>query len=185
MRLTTWWPKVFVNQRDKICLIAALLSLFLTTTVQAQEGLTGRSVTFSILTFDDPRTPLFQSRRHSAVVVDGIEFGVGREGAQNDLDAVPVLVDISDSRIEINYSIADTPTGLLASARFNGYVLDFHTDCKLFGSASVDRGSTNVPFTNDRLSHENGVLSVNVAGIAYTRESRIVIDVQVNACATS
>ena len=37
------------------------------------------------------------------MVGDGVEFGLGPEGAQNGLDVVPVEIEILPRRIEISY----------------------------------------------------------------------------------
>ena len=140
----------------------------------------GRVVTFHILTYDDPDKPLFVGRDHKTKVTEGVEFGLGTEGAQNDLDVVPVFVDISDARIEISYVVAEP--GEFAEARFNGYVLTFESDCLLFQNAWVDRSFSNMPMTNDRVSFDGGSLYLNVSGLEHDGNSRFAIDLDLAEC---
>ena len=146
----------------------------------AEATLLGRTVTFQILTYDDRDRPLFVGRTHTARVGNGQEFGLRYEGAQNDLDVVPILVDISADRMEVRYENAIP--GELAEAAFNGYVFGFATDCLLFQGARVDRRFTNLPITDNKIFVERGTLFINVAGLRYDRYSRFAINFEVGDC---
>ena len=146
----------------------------------AEPSLMGRTVEFSIQTYDDPDKPYFSGRVHSAIVSEGIEFGLGREGAQNELDVVPILVNIGAGSVEISYSIADP--GELASARFNGYIIEFLSDCELLGRAGIDQTATNVEIDNKRVSHDANTLMVDVSGLRHYRESKITVKLAVLDC---
>jgi hypothetical protein len=146
----------------------------------AKPSLMGRTVEFSVQTYDDPENPYFAGQVHSTVVSEGIEFGLGREGIQNELDVVPVLVNIGKSSVEISYSISDP--GELASAKFNGYIINFITECELLGRARIDPTVTNVEIDNKRISNDGTTLSVDVSGLRYNRESRISVSLEVQDC---
>lgn len=146
----------------------------------ADPSLAGRTVEFSVQAYNDPENPFFSGRTHRAVVTDGIEFGLGREGTQNDLDVVPVLVNIDENGIEISYSIADP--GALASARFNGYIIRFLTKCELLDGARINQSGTNVEIDDKRISNDATTIMVNVSGIWYNRDSRIAVDLKVRDC---
>jgi hypothetical protein len=147
---------------------------------RAEPTLMGRTVSLHILTYDDPDKPLFVGRVHKSRVTDGVEFGLGTEGAQNNLDVVPILVDVSDTRVEVRYSVAEP--GELAEARFNGYVLSFASDCLLFRNAWVDRAFSNLPMTNSRVSFDGGTLFLDVSGFRHDRDSRFAIDLDLAEC---
>jgi len=148
--------------------------------VNAEQTLTGRSVEFSVQTYNDPQNPFFAGRVHKAIVSEGIEFGLGREGAQNNMDVVPILVDIDENSIEISFSISDP--GILASARFNGYIIKFPTDCALLRGARIDQDNTNVEIDNKRISNDATTVMVNVSGLRNDRTSRIAVDLDVRDC---
>lgn len=146
-----------------------------------EPTLFGRGVTFRILTYDDRDHPLYVGRLHRAEVTRSVEFGLGREGEQNELDVVPVQVDISATRIEVRYVNAEP--GELAEAVFNGYVLAFDTECLLFQGARVDRVFSNLPMTADRVTSDGGTLYLDVSGLSYDRRSRFAVDFDVADCA--
>ena len=148
-----------------------------------EETLMGRSVVFSVLAYDDPARPLFLGRRHDAVVTDGIEFGLVSEGVQNDLDVLPVLIDISATRIEMTYPTA--PPSTVHPSKFNGYVLEFLTDCLLFQSASIDQAATTLPLTEDNVFWEFGTLYINLSGFDTNTQTRVAVDFTVADCAIS
>ena len=145
-------------------------------------GLSGRSVVFSVLTYDTPATPLFIGRNYAAKVVPGPEFGLVREGT-SDFEVVPVVVDLSDQRIDLSY--VHTPPGQFASATFNGYVLTFPTDCVLIGGAQIDRATTTLPLTNASLIMTPVSLSIDVAGLQFDQTTRIGVKVSVMDCPLS
>jgi len=177
------WPGLPGRVRRALTCSAILASVILTVyplPSHADPTLMGRTVTLHVLTYDDPDSPLFVGHSHRAKVTEDTEFGLDAEGAQNDLDVVPILVDVSGARIEIRYSAAEP--GELAEATFNGYVLSFDTDCLLFHNAWVDRAFSNLPMTNDRVWFEVGTLFLNVSGFHHDRESRFAIDLDLGAC---
>ena len=149
----------------------------------AGGSLEGRTVTFRVLAFDDPAYPLFTGHGRTVKIGDGVEFGLSPEGAQNFVDVVPVEVNISETRIELDY--ANTQQGRFLAAEFNGYELSFPTECALILSASVDGGATNLPLAPKALTVEPGRLLINVEGLAHTEASRMAIDVEVGDCPLS
>ena len=91
---------------------------------------------------------------------------------------MPVLVDVGSSRVEIRYS----ESGDLIQSTFNGYVFRFDTDCRLFRGAKIDYGFTNMPVEDESASIKGNALFLNVAGLSYTRQSRIAVDLAVADC---
>ena len=130
----------------------------------------------SKLTYDDPAVPIFIGRDYAAKVVAVPEFGMVREGTEG-YDVVPVLVDLSDQRIDQSY--AQTPTGRFSDTVFNGYVLTFPTDCVLIGAAHIDPATTTLPLTNANLILTPDSLSINVAGLSFDQTTRIGLKVSV------
>ncbi len=169
---------------------ALLKSLFLSaalmitaSTAHAQSGLIGREITFQVLTYDDPATLLFEGLAHSAQVTEGIEFGLQNEGIQNQIDVVPVLVDVSNARIELRYSNADP--GELWTSGFNGYVITVNAPCNMLATARVDQAFTNLQFDNKRVRIDGNRLLLNVSGQKYDRDSRIGVDLTLTDCVGS
>ncbi|MEO8531088.1 MAG: hypothetical protein ABI459_07680 [Deltaproteobacteria bacterium] len=155
------------------------------TTMPALAGgsLDGRTVTFRVLAFDDPANPLFIGQGRTVQIGKGVEFGLSKEGSQNDVDVVPVEVNISDTRIELDY--ANTHKGKFLAATFNGYELTFPTQCALIMSASIDGGATNLPLDSSALTFEPGRLLINVEGLSHSQTSQMAIDVEVGDCPLS
>lgn len=144
----------------------------------ADATLVGRTVTLNVLTYNDPGDPLFDGLLHTAQVGEEVEFGLGSEDVQNNVEVVPVLVDVGSSRVEIRYS----ESGDLIQSTFNGYVFRFDTDCRLFRGAKIDYGFTNMPLEDESASIKGNALFLNVAGLSYTRQSRIAVDLAVADC---
>jgi hypothetical protein len=94
-----------------------LLILLLATPAFADTTLRDRIVTFSVLSYDDPATPIFEGAGQTVTVGDGVEFGLNPGGPQNGVDVAPVQVDIGPSRIEVQFR---QPMGRLLEATFNG-----------------------------------------------------------------
>ncbi len=163
-------------------LILAVL-LLLVGPVAAQSTLEGRVVTFSVLSYDDPAAPLFVGRGKTVQVGQGVEFGLGPEGAQNGVDVAPVTVDIGPARVEVRFD--QGPGGQLLTAAFNGYVLRFEGDCALFGGVRVDPAATNIPLVAGDITTDAGALMINVSGLRFTRDSRFAIDLDVTDCPLS
>lgn len=161
------------------CLVA-LLALCAAPAFAQDGSLTGREVLFSILTFDNPKEPLFTSSDYGAVVGPGPEFGMVREGTTFGMSSVPVLVDLGPSRLDLSYP-GELP-GQFMPARFNGYVLRFPTDCVLITGAAIDATATTLPLTNDDLIVSPQTLEINVAGHDFDATTRIGILIDVMDC---
>ena len=157
-----------------------VLAALLTGPAFAEPTLEGRLVTFTVETWDNPDTPLFQARGRTVMVGTGVEFGLEPEGFSGGLDVVPVTVEIGPSRIELSY-----PKGIgrFYVARFNGYVLRFETDCALFDAVTIDPAGTTMPVTDIRA--EAGALYINVSGLDYGPAAKLALDVQVADCPLS
>ena len=161
--------------------LAVLFSLVAQTAVAG--GLMDRTVTFGALAYDDVDAPIFVGERHPAVVGGGIEYGLGPEGPQNGWDVVPAIVDIRDQQIIVTYP--DTVGGTFPEPVFNGYVLDFLTDCVLFNGAAQDMENSTVILDDDAVFVEGSKLFVDLAGQDYGPQTFIVVDVDVADCPLS
>lgn len=148
-------------------------------TAQQSDGLIGRDVVFTVVTYDDPAAPYLVSRDYIARVADGPEFGMVREGTPG-LDVVPVLIDVDARQITFDYSV--TGAGFFFEAKFNGYVLEFLTDCVLITGAKINKAATTLPLTQAALLIKPSSLGIDVAGFKHTPMDRIVIDVDVADC---
>lgn len=146
-------------------------------------GLMDRTVTFGALAYDEPETPIFVGERHPATVSASIEYGLGPEGVQNGWDIVPSIIDIRDSQIILTYP--DTVGGTFPEPEFNGYVLDFLTDCVLFNGASQDLANSTVELADDAIFVEGSKLYVDVGGLEYGPQVFVVVDVDVADCPLS
>lgn len=151
--------------------------------VQAEPTLMGRLVGFQVQAWNDPAQPIFDGRVHNAVVGPDVEYGLTREGAQNGVDVVPVLIDISSNRIVMDY--ANSPPGLFLAAEFNGYILDFATECVLFREARIDRANTTLPLEEGDVFFERGRLFIDVGGHEVTVTDRVSVDFKVEDCPLS
>lgn len=159
---------------DRITLAALLL---LVAAPVAAQGLEGRTVLFRIALWEDPALPLLESRDYVAVVGDGPEFGVAREG--NALaSVVPVTVDLGPDRIDLSYAEG----GVFGEAGFNGYVLTFPTDCALLLGAAIDREATTLPLRDADLVLEPQALRLHVGGLSYEPGDRIGLTLRVADC---
>lgn len=162
---------------------AALLAL-LAAGPAAAQGLEGRDVSFGTLAYEDRARPIFVGERWAATVGPGPEYGMGPEGAQNGWDVVPAIVDISDSSVVISYP-ADLPEGEFPDVAFNGYLLDFLTDCVLFAGATPVPGGTVPPMEPDAVFVEGATLFIDVGGRPYGGEARVEIALDVLDCPLS
>lgn len=146
----------------------------------AAGTLEGRLVTFTVETWDDREAPLLVARGRTVTVGEGTEFGLGPEGFTGGLDVVPVAVEIGPTRIELSY-----PRGIgrFYTAKFNGYVLRFETDCALFEAVAVDPSGTTMEGVE--VWAETGALYVNVSGLGYGPASTLALDVEVADCPLS
>ena len=107
---------------------------------------------------------------------------MAREGRAG-LDVVPVLIDVSRNRIRFSY--AGNPPGFFADAQFNGYVLQFLTECTLILGASVEAKGTTLPLDNKALTIDPQSLGINVAGHAYGPDDTITVNLDVADCPLS
>lgn len=149
-----------------------------------QGTLQGRMVTMNTLTYDDPSQPMLESRGATVMVGDGIEFGMGPEGARNGLDVVPVIIEIGPDRIEISYD-QRAGAGQFWPALFNGYVLRFTTECALFTSARIDHDASTIPVQDTAIKITNDALYINVSGMTYWPTAKMAIDLSVTDCGLS
>ena len=163
-------------------LLACCLALFCVEIVLADPTLQGRLVTFNVLTYDDPAKPYLQAQGRTVQVGDGVEFGLEPEGIINGLAVVPVTVQISPRRIELEYRRGE---GLMFASVFNGYVLRFETDCALFEGVSIDSKFTNMPLLPDAIHTERGALYINMSGLAYAPGAQFALDIKIGDCALS
>ena len=142
-----------------------------------------RTVTFGALAYDDVEAPIYVGERHPAVVTNGIEYGLGPEGSQNGWDIVPAIVDIRDQQIIVTYP--DTVGGTFPEPEFNGYVLDFLTECVLFNGAGQDLENSTVVLAEDAIFVEGSKLYVDLAGQDFGPQTVIVVNVDVADCPLS
>ena len=161
----------------------ALLALLVSAQTAAAGGLMERTVTFGALAYDDPDTPVFVGERHVAVVGNGIEYGLEPEGPQNGWDVVPAIIDIRDQQIIVTYP--ETVGGVFPVAGFNGYVLDFLTECVLFNGAGQDPENSTVVLREDAVFVDGSRLFVDLSGQEYGPQTFIVVNVDVADCPLS
>lgn len=143
-------------------------------------SLIGRSVALAVQVYNDPAKPLFYGRLHLRAIGDGVEFDLDREGPQNGLDVIPVFIDVRARSIVIDYS--PTPATELFPAKFNGYVIEFETECDLLRGARIDWEGTNLPVAADALTVEADMLHVNLEGLPVAPSSRVEIDLDLGDC---
>ncbi|MGJ8625251.1 MAG: hypothetical protein ACSHW1_21115 [Yoonia sp.] len=149
----------------------------------AAGGLMDRTVTFGALAYDDVAAPIYVGERHPAVVSNSIEYGLGPEGSQNGWDIVPAIIDIRDQQIIVTYP--DTVDGTFPEPVFNGYVLDFLTECVLFNGAGQDLENSSVELADDAIFVEGSKLYVDMAGLDFGPQTFIVVNVDVADCPLS
>lgn len=123
------------------------------------------------------------ARATPATVSDTIEYGLGPEGLQNGWDIVPSIIDIRDRQIILTYP--DTVGGTFPEPEFNGYVLDFLTECVLFNGAEQDVENSTVTLAEDAIFVEGSKLFVDVGGLRYGPEVFVVVNVDVADCPLS
>jgi hypothetical protein len=161
--------------------LLALLILFAVPAL-AEGTLEGRLVTFTVLTYDDPKQPFLEARGRTVMVGKGVEFGLEPEGLTGGLDVVPVAVNIGPNRIELSYPKG---AGFFFTSKFNGYVLRFETECALFNKVAIDEKQTTMPVKPEDIRAEVGALYINVAGLQYGAAEKLAIDVEVADCPLS
>jgi hypothetical protein len=162
---------------------AGLAALLVTAQTAAAGGLMDRTVTFGTLAYDDVKAPIYEGERHAAVVSNAIEYGLGPEGEQNGWDIVPSIIDIRDAQVIVTYP--DTVGGTFPVAEFNGYVLDFLTDCVLFNGASQDLENSTAVLREGAVFVEGSKLFVDLGGQDYGPQTFIVVNVDVADCPLS
>lgn len=160
----------------------ALAASLLAGPAWAEAGLLGRSVVFSVETWDDPAAPYLQSSAYRATVGPGPEFGLAPE-TNGQLYVVPVLIDIGDDRIDISFK--NIPAGTFFDAAFNGYILTFETDCVLFQNAILDDKATTLPLDKNAVEVTPQAVRVNVAGLSHTQDTTIGVRLDVQDCPMS
>jgi len=146
-------------------------------------GLMDRTVTFGALAFDDRDAPIYVGERHPSRVGHGIESGLGPEGSQNGWDIVPAIIDIQDQAVVMTYP--EDVSGVFPEPAFNGYVLDFLTECVLFNGASFDAENSSILLDEDAVFVEGSRLFVDVGGVAFGPDVLIVVNVDVADCPLS
>lgn len=149
----------------------------------AAGGLMDRNVTFGALAYDDLETPIYVGERHPARVSQAIEYGLGPEGMQNGWDIVPAIIDIRNAKVIITYP--ETVSGTFPAPKFNGYVLDFLTECVLFNGASQDIENSTITLAQGSIFVDGARLYVNLAGQDFGPETFVVVDVDVADCPLS
>lgn len=149
----------------------------------AAGGLMDRTVTFGALAYDDPAAPIYVGERHPAQVSNAIEYGLGPEGSQNGWDIVPAIIDIRDRQVIVTYP--DTVGGTFPEPEFNGYVLDFLTECVLFNGAAQNVENSTVVLDDDAVFVEGSKLFVDMGGLDFGPELFVVVDVDVADCPMS
>ena len=162
--------------------VLALALVVLATPALAGGTLNGRIVTLNTLTYDDPATPILESRGRTVTVGDGVEFGMGPEYRTPGFDVVPVQGQIGPTRIEFSYGQGD---GTFWDSKFNGYVLRFETECALFDRVAIDTTATTMAVTDSDIQTEAGALYINVAARAYGPDVTLALDLVVTDCPLS
>jgi hypothetical protein len=169
------WPISLAPRVVRMAIVAMVLA------APAISGtLEGRLVTFTVETWNDRAAPFLQARGRTVTVGQGVEFGLEPEGFSGGLDVVPVTVEIGPSRIELSYPKG---VGQFFTAKFNGYVLRFETDCALFETVAIDPKATTMKVTD--IWTEKGALYVNVSGLAYGPGATLALDLEVADCPMS
>lgn len=159
---------------------AAALAIGLSATGAAAEGLLDRNVSFGVLAYEDRNAPIYVGERHAAKVSGAVEYGLGPEGVQNGWDVVPAIIDIRAHQIVITYP--DIAPAVFPQLDFNGYVLDFLTECVLFNGASQNLELSTQPLSEGAVFSEISQLYIDMSGIAFGPETYIVIDLDVAPC---
>ncbi|GGL62676.1 hypothetical protein [Wenxinia marina] len=148
----------------------------------AEGGLEGRTVVFRVESYDDPAAPYLVSEDYVGAVGPGPEFSMEEEGGLW-VDVVPVRIDLSDGEIELTWPSVEA--GPFATFAFNGYVMEFAGDCALIERAKVVDWETTLPLADDALEVTPLRLALDVSGLEYGPDQRIVIALQVADCPVS
>lgn len=154
--------------------------LILAAQIAAADGLLGRDVTFGALAYEEREAPIFVGARHPAKVSGAIEYGLGPEGSQNGWDIVPAIIDIRDHQIILTYPPGNE--GIFPDLEFNGYVLDFLTECVLFEGAHQDLAQSTVALKEGAIFVEGSKLFVSLSDVVYGPTTFVVVDVEVADC---
>ncbi len=149
----------------------------------AATGLDDRAVSFGGLAYEIEAAPVFAGRRWPAKVGPGWEYGLDREGSQNGWDLVPVAIDIASDRITVAYPADET--GIFPDLAFNGYVLDFLTDCVLFEGAAPDPANSTVTLAEGDVFTRGSALYIDMGGQPYGPDTILSILVKVADCPLS
>lgn len=146
-------------------------------------GLDGRTVLIRAETWDDPSAPYLQSRDYAGAVGAGVEFGVEWEGSLG-LAVVPVDVDVSDGRIDLDYARA-LGEGRFTQAEFNGYVLSFPVECTLLLGAELDLAATTGSLRKAKVIVEPQALRIDLGGLPHGPGDRLGVLLDVADCPIS
>ncbi|MGL6209086.1 MAG: hypothetical protein ACRC14_04560 [Paracoccaceae bacterium] len=158
----------------------ALAALTLAVPNLALAGtLEGRIVTLNVMTTDTTGAVVFESRGRTVTVGAGVEFDMGPEHLREDLDVVPVQVEIGPQRIAFSYGEGQ---GSFFQADFNGYVLRFATECALFEAVQIDQRATTMAVDLKDVRVEGGALFVNVAGREFGPDATLALDFVIGDC---
>lgn len=149
----------------------------------AAEGLMDRNVSFGALAYEDRDAPIYVGDRHAAHVSDAIEYGLGPEGPQNGWDIIPAIIDIRARQIVITYP--EMFPGQFPVIEFNGYVLDFLTECVLFNGAQQNLDLSTEPLTEGAVFTEGSQLYIDMSGVTFAPSTFIVVDLDVAPCPLS
>ena len=172
-----------MSPRAAPALLALLVAGAVSGAAALAEGLDQRNVTFGGLAYEEEDAPLFAGQRWPSKVGPGWEYGLERAGAQHGWDLIPVAIDISAGRITLVY--ANGEEGVFPETAFNGYVLDFMTDCVLFNGAELDAANSTVTFEDNDIYTKGSALYIDVGGQSYGPDTIISILVDVADCPLS
>lgn len=162
--------------------MAALLTDVLAIPAAADSTLSGRTVTFTVLIYDNHHLPMLKAVGRTVTVGQCVEFGLDPKGVIVGMRVVPVQIEISPTRLQARYNV---DPGVFYDARFNGYVLIFETDCALFDHVRIDHAFTTMPLEDRDVWAKRGGLLSNVAGKQYGPNQRFALDFDVVDCPLS
>jgi hypothetical protein len=163
----------------------ALIPVLLLPALPLQAGtLEGRIVTLHGLAYDDPANPIGRITGRTVEVGQGVEFAIPGETLDNGLGVVPVQVEITPTRIEFTYP-PPAGEGVFLEAAFNGYVLEFLTECALFDGIAIDPTFSTLPVEPGDIFADGGALYINLEGLAYGPDARLALDLSVADCPLS
>ena len=167
-------------RRAGAALSGAALAAALLAPPASAEGLEGRTLVFRVETIDAAGTPLLTSRDYVARVEDGAEIAMGPEGWMG-LDVVPVTLDLAAG--SVTFTWPEAGTSVFYESAFNGYVMEFAGECALISRAEV--AESTMPLPEDALEAGPLSLRLDVSGMAYGPDQRVVLAGEVADCPIS